>query len=324
MTPVADYISKQPASYLNRSLVSNSGKDWSIYSEKFEEVREVFESLKFILDYTTQAGLVLDRIGENCRQPRNLMTDEKFRIFLAIALQKSLSKGDIFSMNEICSKILVGTGTLYRIDELCYSGDTLYLDGSWTLNGEVPLSGTTKRPKTIKIVFSGNVNDVAVVPEFNIAVNQVKAGGTQAIISYRFEMTTLDGLLYSQSQRVPLLDGSWNFDGATLLSGDPVRMRPYEIAIGSGGIVMGSPRTPLLTDTGLQTEILRKLVETETLPDGSQIFKIQVKQGEIIGQQVNEIALFDEFGFIMYQNTFFSKQKDNLIIYDFVIQEIFI
>lgn len=323
MTPVADYISKQPASYLNRSLLSNSGKDWFVYSEKFEEVREIFESLKYILDYSQQSGIVLDKIGENYRQKRNLMTDSKYRIFLAIALQKSLSKGDIFSMNEVCSKILMESGTLYKIEELCYLGDTLFLDGSFTLNGELPFSGTTKRPKTIKIIFSGNVNDVEVVPEFNIAVNQVKAGGTQAIISYRFEMTTFDGLLYSQPLRVPILDGSWNLDGATMLSGDPVRMRPYEIAIGSGGIVLGEPRTPLPTDTGLQTEILRKLVETETLPDGSQIFKIQVKQGEIVGQDVNEIALFDEFGDIMYNNAFEAKHKDNLIIYEFIIAEIF-
>lgn len=96
----------------------------------------------------------------------------------------------------------------------------MLLDATYTLNGEYPLSGNTKRPATIEVIFTGLVDELPVVPEFNQAIAQICPGGVKAIIRYRFEISTLGGRLYGESIRAPYLDGSWSLNGFTLLSGE--------------------------------------------------------------------------------------------------------
>ncbi|WP_201028439.1 phage tail protein, partial [Leptospira weilii] len=115
----------------------------------------------------------------------------------------------------------------------------------------------------------------------------------------------------------------WPLNGFTILSGDKVGIQPYEIAFGTGGIVSGSPRSPQDSDTGLQNEVFRKLVEIQNNPDGTRSFKATIKQSELIGMNINEIGLFDEDGDLLFIKTFPSKPKDNLIVYDFIINEEF-
>ncbi|MCE9500935.1 MAG: phage tail protein, partial [Leptospira sp.] len=97
-----------------------------------------------------------------------------------------------------------------------------------------------------------------------------------------------------------------------------------EIAFGDGGLISGEPREPEESDTGLQNEILRKLVIIQENPDGSREFIGILKQAELVGNEINEIALFNEDGDLLFIRTFPTKQKDNLIIYDFVIKEEFL
>ncbi|EMY78987.1 hypothetical protein LEP1GSC060_0787 [Leptospira weilii serovar Ranarum str. ICFT] len=227
-------------------------------------------------------------------------------------------------MNEIGSQILAGTGTLYEIQELCYGGLPMFLDGNSTFNGEYPLSGNTKRPATIRVIFTGSIDTVVVTPEFNQAMAQIRAGGVNSIISYRFETSTLDGRLYGSALRTTSLDGAWSLDGSTILSGNNTRILPYEIAFGTGGTNLGEPRIPQPGDTGLGNEVFRKLVEIQTDPDGSRFFKTTVKQTELIGYGIDEIGLFDEDGGLLFLKTFPSKPKDNLILYEFVIKEEFV
>lgn len=323
MTSVNEVLEKYPSSLFTHDPNSKIGKRWSADLELLNEVSLVFESLRGLTDFRTQAGAVLDLIGKNLKQAREGMDDFRYRIFLSIARQKRKSKGDIHSMNEIGSQILAGTGTLYEIQELCYGGVPQYLDGSLTLNGEFPLSGNTKRPATIRVVFSGSVDSVVVAPEFNKAIAQIRAGGVKAIIGYRFETSTLSGRLYGSALRTSFLDGTWALDASTILSDSNIRIQPYEIAFGIGGVSAGEPRVPQVNDSGLQNEILRKPVEIRTQLDGTRIFQATLKQPEAIGASINELGLFDENGNLLFIKTFPSKAKDNLILYDFVIQEDF-
>ncbi|EMK15599.1 phage tail protein [Leptospira kirschneri] len=323
MTYLNEVLEKYPSSIFTRDSDSTIAKKWEVELELLNEVRSILESISGITDYRVQNGTVLDLIGKNLKQPRNGMDDFRYKIFLSIARQKRKSKGDIFSMNEIGSQILTGIGTLYEIKELCYGGVPMLLDATYTLNGEYPLSGSTKRPATIEVIFTGSIDELPVVPEFNQAIAQIRPGGVKAIIRYRFEMSTLGGRLYGESIRTPYLDGSWSLNGFTLLSGEKVKIRPYEIAFGIGGLEGGIPRAPKIGDTGLQNEIYRKLVEIRSDSDGNRYFQTTVKQGEMMGYGINEIGLFDEDGELLYLKTFPSKDKDHLIVYDFVIKEEF-
>ncbi|WP_000149349.1 hypothetical protein, partial [Leptospira interrogans] len=236
MTHLNEILEKYPSSIFTRDPDSTIAKKWEVELELLNEVRSVLESISGITDYRIQNGTVLDLIGKNLKQSRNGMDDFRYKIFLSIARQKRKSKGDIFSMNEIGSQILAGIGTLYEIKELCYGGIPMLLDATYTLNGEYPLSGNTKRPATIEVIFTGLVDELPVVPEFNQAIAQICPGGVKAIIRYRFEISTLGGRLYGESIRTPYLDGSWSLNGFTLLSGEKVKIRPYEIAFGIGGL----------------------------------------------------------------------------------------
>ncbi|MCR8649045.1 hypothetical protein [Leptospira interrogans] len=324
MKTIEDILQKYPTSLFTRDSDSEIGRKWQADLELLNEVRSVLESIKGTTDYKIQSGAILDLIGKNLKQPRNGMDDFRFRIFLSIAQQKQKSKGDIYSMNEIGSQILAGTGTLYEIQELCYSGIPMFLDGSLTLNGEYPLSGSSKRPATIRVIFSGSIDSVVVSPEFNKAIAQIRAGGVRSIINYRFETSTLSGRLYGFALRSSILDGTWPLNGFTILSGSNVGIQPYEIAFGTGGLQSGIPRLPQDTDTGLQNEVFRKLVEIQNNPEGTRSFKATIKQSELIGQSINEIGLFDEDGGLLFVKTFPSKPKDNLIVYDFIINEEFL
>ncbi|EQA70369.1 hypothetical protein [Leptospira noguchii] len=323
MKSIDAILQKYPTSLFNRDPDSEIGRKWKADLELLNEVRTTLESIRGVSDYRIRNGAILDLIGKNLKQPRNGMDDFRYRIFLSIARQKQKSKGDIYSMNEIGSQILAGTGTLYEIQELCYSGAPMFLDGSLTLNGEYPLSGSSKRPATIRVIFSGSIDTVVVSPEFNKAIAQIRAGGVRSIINYRFETSTLSGKLYGFALRSSMFDGTWPLNGFTILSGDKVGIQPYEIAFGTGGLISGIPRPPQDSDTGLQNEVFRKLAEIQNNPDGTRSFKTTIKQSELIGQSINELALFEEDGNLLFLKTFPSKPKDNLIVYDFVINEEF-
>ncbi|MDV6235833.1 phage tail protein [Leptospira ellisii] len=324
MTSLNEVLEKYPSSIFTRDPESTIAKRWKTDLELLNEIHGMLKSISGVTDYSVQNGIVLDMIGRNLKQPRNGMDDFRYRIFLSIARQKRRSKGDIFSMNEIGSQILAGTGTLYEIKELCYGGEPMLLDATLTLNGEFPLSGNTKRPATIEVIFTGSVDELIVIPEFGRAITQIRSGGVRSIIRYRFEMSTSDGRLYGTALRASALDGSWSMNGFTFMSGSQVSIRPYEIAFGTGGLSGGIPRVPQNEDTGLQNEVFRKQVEIGSDLSGGRNFKSTVKQGEMIGQEINEVGLFDEDGDLVYLKTFPSKSKDHLIVYDFVIRENFI
>ncbi|PJZ57889.1 phage tail protein [Leptospira barantonii] len=323
MTELSDILQKYPSSLFTREEDSQIGKKWKADLELLNEVRNVFESSKGATDFRTQSGAILDLIGKNLKQPRDGMDDFRYRVFLSIARQKRKSKGDIHSMNEIGSQILAGTGTLYEIQELCYGGEPLLLDGLITFNGEYPLSGNTKRPATIRVIFTGSVDTVVVTPEFNKAISQIRAGGVNSIINYRFETSTLSGRLYNSALRTSALDVTWAMNGVTILSIPNAKILPDQIAFGIGGLSSGTPRIPQAGDTGLQNEVLRKSITIQNNPDGSRIFKASIKQAEAIGAGINELGLFDRDGNLLFLKTFPSKPKDNLIVYDFAIHEEF-
>lgn len=319
MMPVMDIIKKYPSSFLNQNENSDTGKRWQIVAPEFEAIHSAIETLYFLKDFSRQSGVVLDLIGQNVRQKRNGLDDEKYKIFLSIANAKRDSKGDIYSLNEIGNRIVAGSGNLFEIKELCYLSGTRYLDGSFLFNGELPLSGSLKQPATIEIVLNGRINDLKVVSEFNQAIADIKAGGVEAIISYRFEIYLSEMLKFNI--RNPDLDGSWSLDGSSLLSGERVEIVPFEIAIGTGAEPGGILREPAFEDTGLQSEVLRKLCVIRRTSEGLQEFSMKIKPGEAIGNSINEIGIFRESGELLALFSFPGKPKDGYINYEFVIRE---
>ncbi|TGL06507.1 phage tail protein [Leptospira bouyouniensis] len=319
MTPVMEIIKNYPSSYLNQNEDSDTGKRWQIIAPEFQEINAAIETLYFLKDFSRQSGRILDLIGQNVRQKRNGLDDEKFKIFLSIANSKRQSKGDIYSLNEIGNRIVAGSGNLFEIRELCYLEGTRFLDGSILLNGEVPLSGSLKQPATIEIVLNGRINDLKVISEFNQAIADIRAGGVEAIISYRFEIYLSEMLKFNF--RNIEFDGSWPLDGSSLFSGDRVEIIPFEIAVGTGAEPGGNLREPEFEDTGLQTEVLRKLCAIRRTSEGLQEFSMKIKTGEAIGDSINEIGIFRESGEPFALFSFPGKPKDGYINYEFVIRE---
>ncbi len=319
MISAVETISKYPVSYLNQKSDSDTGKRWLIVFPEYNELSEALDSMYELKDFSSKSGLVLDFIGQNLRQSRNGLDDEKYKIFLSIANSKRQSKGDLFSLNEIGNRIVAGQGNLFEIRELCYQSGTRFLDGTWLLNGDIPLSGSLKQPATIEIILNGRVESLKVISEFNQAMSEVRAGGVEAIISYRFEIY-LSEMLHFNFRNTDL-DGSWNLDGSTLLSGDVLELIPFEIAVGTGAEPGGNLRAPEFEDTGLQTEVLRKLCSIRRTSEGLQEFSMKIKPGEVIGDSINEIGIFRESGEPFALFSFSGKPKDRYINYEFVIRE---
>ena len=319
MINILDTISKYPPSYLNRDINSDTGKRWSILMPEFDEVNAALDSMYGLKDFSNKSGKMLDLIGQNLRQNRIGLDDEKYKIFLSIANSKRQSKGDIFSLNEIGNRIVASQGNLFEIRELCYLKGTRYLDGTYLLNGDIPLSGSLKQPATIEIVLNGRVNNLRVFTEFNKAMDEVRVGGVEAIISYRFEIYLSEMLKFNF--RNTDFDGSWNLDGSTLLSGDNLELIPFEIAVGTGAEPGGILREPEFEDSGLQNEVLRKLCSIRRTAEGLQEFSLKIKPGEVIGDSINEIGIFRESGDPFALFSFPGKPKDRYINYEFVIKE---
>ena len=319
MNTILERVNVFPASYLNRDIESQNGKLFHVYALELQDLYQAIETLGELNDINKQSGVVLDLIGENLRQRRNGLDDERYRIFLAIANVKRSAKGDIYTLNEVTSRIVAGFGNLFKINELCYDDGVRLLDGGAFLDATYPLSGSLKQPATFEVILLGSPNELEVIFEFNKAIFDIKAGGVRAIVSYRFEIKLSESLSFNRPSNV--FDGSWNLNGFSYLSGDKVKIIPFEIALGNGAEPGGNLREPEFDDTGLQNEIIRKLVVITTDIEGNQFFEIKVRPAELVGLTVNEIALYNEDGGLMVLSSFQGKSKDIFTTFTFVLSE---
>lgn len=316
---ILDRVNVFPASYFNRDLNSQNGKMFQVYARELKDLYDAAESLRTINDLNTQSGIVLDLIGENLRQRRNGLDDDTYKIFLSIANAKRNAVGDIFTLNEVTNRIVAGYGSLFQILELCYQDGTRFLDGGSFLNGEYPLSGSLSQPATIEVILLGSPNELEVIFEFNKAIFDIKAGGIRAIVSYRFNIKLSSILTFNIPSGT--LDSSVNLDAFWFLSGSKINLIPFEIALGNGAEPGGIMREPEFDDTSLQNEIVRKLVTITSDTSGNRFFTIEIKPAELIGQRVNEIALYNEDGGLMALSSFKGKDKDQFTTLTFAFEE---
>jgi hypothetical protein len=313
-----DLLEQAPTSWLNRDPNSNFGKYFNLYSKSSERLDEVLESFKDLFRPELQSGFNLDRLGQLVREPRQGLSDDRYRIFISIGIEKYLSNGSLYSLNQIGQRLVEGQGNLFEIKELCYNEEPQLLDGSLLLNGEWPLSGSQARPATIEIIFTGSPSKLNIYSEFNKAIKQVKAGGISSIINYRFELKYSEGVVtYNRSL---LLDGEWFLDGATYLDGDKLVFAPEFIALGDGADLGSSIRVPEASDTTLQNEIIRKSITVNQLQFPRE-FSIQIKPGEIVNSNINELGLFTSDGILLLAVSFPNKFKDSLSTLSFTIME---
>jgi hypothetical protein len=222
-------------------------------------------------------------------------------------------------LNEVTSRIVAGYGTLFKINELCYNDGVRLLDGGLFLDGTYPLSGSLKQPATFEVILVGSPSELEVVFEFNKAIFDIKAGGVRAIVSYRFDIKLSDSINFNRPSNV--FDASWSLNGFSYLSGDKVKIIPFEIALGNGAEPGGNLRDPEFDDTGLQNELIRKLVVITTDIEGNQFFEIKIRPAELVGLTINEIALYNEDGGLMVLSSFPGKSKDIFTTFTFVLSE---
>jgi hypothetical protein len=126
-----------PSSILSKDSNSNLGKLYSAYAEQLDEIKIALGDLYLINNIKDQSGYNLDRIGELLNEPRGGMLDERYRLFLTIAIMKRLSRGDINSINSISSLILEDS-ILLREE---FDGVPIYVDGSRIVDGSWYVSG---------------------------------------------------------------------------------------------------------------------------------------------------------------------------------------
>jgi len=85
------------------------------------------------------------------------------------------------------------------------------------------------------------------------------------------------------------------------------------VAFGDGAASGSSVRTPLATDTALQNELLRQVVDSYTLQaDGiSVLYVCTLAKATLAGKSINEAALYDADGDLVAIKSFSAKGKDS-------------
>lgn len=299
-----DRIANFPSSILNKDANSNLGKLYSVFATGHDELLNAVEPFYLINNIKEQTGKNLDRIGEILGQPRDGMLDDRYKLYLIIAIQKRLSRGDINSINSI-STLILEESLLIREE---FKGVPIFLDGTRILDGSWRLSGSTTEPATILMEFAGEEININI--DLVNALNQVRAAGVRAKFDYA-KSIPIDSMFFYMSKSL-YLDGSWNLNGSRYLRGDRLAWNIAEIAVGNGG------QTPDGTESGLYNEVLRRSVNTE-FQNGFRNFYITLNFAEYNEEQFNEIAIFTPDGLLIAYKNFDAITKKSGYVLNFKI-----
>ena len=86
-----------------------------------------------------------------------------------------------------------------------------------------------------------------------------------------------------------------------------------KIALGIGGMDGGDVRVPSGGDTGLKTEIVRKeFTASEQITDFCYEYALSLEAGELVGEDISEMALIDDDDDFVCILCFLPKTKDNI------------
>lgn len=97
------------------------------------------------------------------------------------------------------------------------------------------------------------------------------------------------------------------------------------LAFGSGGLDgEGKPLTPSETQTKLNSEFCRYLIDNVTYPiETTARYSVTIPKGEQEGKMFNEIGLIDEKGKLCAVKTMYTKQKDGDVKFTFEFDDEF-
>lgn len=133
-----------PESILTKSPDSTNAKMWHLFSSQMDELESVLESIRLVREIDSMEGKVLDLIGEIVRENRDGKDDATYRIYLAIAIRRAQNDCSIENLNDII-RLILGSYYIGIIDHSSWvnHGETLFLDGTWYLDGGYLLSGSS-------------------------------------------------------------------------------------------------------------------------------------------------------------------------------------
>ncbi len=195
-----DLIEKLPDSIFAIGSSSNNYKFWKLFSYFMDELDEVFAKLKLMSDIKSNSGAVLDMIGKILRQKRQGWGDDKYILYLFVAIRKYQCSGSIPDLNEICRLLAEDEfqytrdmnepeledafwldGSVYLDGSGYISGDinnpdSVYLNGEEYLNGSFYLAGDICQPRFFEVVFSNTLSNTTLTFISEI-INSCKGGG---------------------------------------------------------------------------------------------------------------------------------------------------
>ena len=108
-------------------------------------------------------------------------------------------------------------------------------------------------------------------------------------------------------------------------AGDMVLPKIKYIAYGEGGVdEAGTPLPVTGEEVSLRNELLRREVDSHGYPIPTTCeYKSSLGKTELAQKYISEVGLFDEEGDLVMYRTFLKKGKDDDMLFDFSIQEIF-
>lgn len=312
----SDFTQRFPQSILNRSLTSTSGNLWNVFVPQFDELQTVADTFQDLLYIYAQSGVTLEDIGQlvnETRRPGD--SDETFRVFLAIAIAKRISRGTIPDLIEI-GKLVPGEGGQgFTVDELWDKEGTIYFDGTEPLDGSEPLDPGEARPASVLVELDGLIENLLTPILIAGAVDEIRAAGVFAKTSVSLRIMSDLLTLYTELPG-PTMDGLAFFDGKTLMN-EKQNLAVDEIAIGDGAV-----GDPLPGDVGLTNEIFRDNATIETLDAaGNRQYSLEVKATEANGVGIDELALFNTDAGMIAKIHFDAREKNSTLIYYFRVQE---
>jgi len=313
MSGVIDDILLLPKSVLLNEEDTTQGKLWKAFADQMDEINSVITQMRTLQLIDPSEGINLDRLGELLGEDRAGKDDATYRVFLSIAIMSLVSRGDIFSLNALAAAL--GFENI-NIEE---KWSTLLLDGTWKLDGTRKLDGDRK-PARFTFFRELDVDDVT--PDFFISTvfDRTRAAGVAADIGFTFLVFEINSVVYPI--HTGKLDGTWKLDGRIKLDPGTLIMAPNKIAVGDGAQPGGTGpvRTPLISDIGLQNELLRKDVATLEIDVSTRVHFMRIEKAELPGNYINEIGIFRDSLPIMI-DSFESKSKDALTLFQFKMQE---
>lgn len=97
------------------------------------------------------------------------------------------------------------------------------------------------------------------------------------------------------------------------------------IALGDGGTdSAGNPIPPKGDEQALKNQLVRKAIESATfIAPATMRYVITLGESELVGRNINEMALVDESGKLTAIRTMYSKRKDGDMEFGFEIDDMY-